>query len=88
MIRNSAHRRTFFKSAIPACERKLQSLRHLYSIVEEHFVKVSQSEKENAVLVLILHLQILPHHWGNFTSVYVHCFNLTFLEFGIRNSEF
>ena len=62
MVRNTAHGGTLFQAAILAGKGQLQFMGYQLSIVKEHLVEIAQSEEQNAVLILGLHIQILLHH--------------------------
>ena len=63
MIGNSAHRRTFFQTAVSAGEGKFQQFGSGKCIIEEHLIEVTKPEKEYAVRILVLDFKILLHHW-------------------------
>ena len=61
---------------VPGGEGQVQLLGHQLGVVEEHFIKIAQSEKQNGVRVAVLHLQILFHHGGQFChgfTVFLRC---------------
>ena len=62
MIRNAAHRRTVFKSAVSARESYPEQIRCSFGVVEEHLVKVAQPVEENAVFVFFLYRKVMFHH--------------------------
>ena len=51
--------------AVPGGQSEVQLLGRQLGVVVEHLVKVAQAEEEDGVGVLLLHLQILPHHGGH-----------------------
>ena len=66
MIRHAAHRRTLVKTAVATGQRQFQDLRSFNGVVEEHLVEVSETVKQEAVGILLLHFHILPHHRRQF----------------------
>ena len=61
---------------VPGSEGQVQLLGHQLGVVEEHFIKIAQSEKQNGVGIAVLHLQILFHHGGQFChgfTVFLRC---------------
>ncbi len=71
VVGDAAHRRPLRKAALPAGEGQLQLLGNQKGILEEHLVEIPQPEEENLVPVLLLHLQILPHHGGKFIHLFL-----------------
>ena len=51
---------------VPGGEGQAQLLGADLGVLVEHLVKVTQPEKEQAVRILLLHLQVLAHHGGQF----------------------
>ena len=66
MMRNAAHRRPFFKTAVAARERQLEFGRSKQGIIKEHLVEISETVHQDGILVVILYCHILLHHWGQF----------------------
>ena len=64
MERHAAHRRTLRLTAITSGERQLQLPGYRFSIVKEHFIKVTQTVHQNSIFVLFFDLQVLLHHRG------------------------
>ena len=62
MIRYAAHRGALLKAAVPAGQGQLKLLRGSQCVVEEHLIEVAETEEQQAVAVLLLHLEILLHH--------------------------
>ena len=67
MIGNTTHRSTFLQSTAFSGQCNFQLFGCYYSIVKEHFIKVSQAIKKDAVLILLLGLHIFLHHWCQFS---------------------
>ena len=62
--------------SVPGGEGQIQLLGHQLGIVEEHLIKIAQSEKQNGVGIAVLHLQVLFHHGGQFChgfTVFLRC---------------
>ena len=59
----AAHRRTLLLSAVTACKGKVQLLGGGFGVVEEHLVKIAQTEEHDAVSILFFYFHILTHHW-------------------------
>ena len=62
MIGNTTHRCSLFQTAAFSGKGNLQFLGHSQGVIKKHFIKIAQTIKKNAVLVLFLCLQILLHH--------------------------
>ena len=63
VIRDAAHGRPLFLSAVFSGKGDLQFPGRRQRVVEEHLIKITQPVKKDAVLVLGLGLHILFHHW-------------------------
>ena len=63
---NSAHRSTFFQSAVLTGKRQFQFFGYKDCIIKKHLIKVAQAEKQNTVRVELLHSDVLLHHGGGF----------------------
>ena len=87
MMGHAAHGRALLKAAVAPGQRQLQLAGHESRVIEEHLIKVAQAEKEDAVLVLRLHLQILLHHRCQASHGVPHFVRFSD-ELGIRNDEF
>ena len=66
MVRYAAHRSSFFEAAVSACKSKLELSGYKNRIVKEHLVEVTKTEHKDRVLVFLLDLKILLHHWREF----------------------
>ena len=62
VIGHTAHGCPLSLSAIPAGESQIQLPGHGFGVLKEHFVKVAQAIHQNAILVVIFHIQVLLHH--------------------------
>ena len=62
MIRYSAHRCSFFKSAVFPRQNKFKFFGNRFCVLEKHFVKIAKPEKQNAIFVLLFNVHILSHH--------------------------
>ena len=62
MKRNAAHGRSFLHTAGLSRKSKFQLLGDLYRIVEKHLVEITYTVKQEAVLILLLGLEIVLHH--------------------------
>ena len=69
VIRHAAHGDLLglFLAAIPRRERQVKLMGSKLGIVGKHFIKIAQAEKQDAVRVPFLDLQILPHHRRQFS---------------------
>ena len=65
---NAAHGRLLFLwlRPIPGREGQIQFPRSKKRVLIEHFIEIAQTEKENAVLMLILDCPVLPLHGCQF----------------------
>ena len=63
--RNTAHRRAFCLAAISACKCELELTRGNDGVVKEHLVKISETVKNDIILILIFDFPILLHHWSH-----------------------
>ena len=61
---HAAHGGTLLQAAVPAGEGQLQQLGYQHSVIEKHFVEISQTEEQNGVAVFLLDRHILLHHRG------------------------
>ena len=61
-MRDAAHRRTFFQTAISGSKGQLEYSRHEDSIIEEHLVKVAETEHEDRIACCFFHIEVLAHH--------------------------
>ena len=68
VVRNAAHGRTFAQAATFARQHQFQLFGHQLGVLKKHFVKIAQPEKQDAVLMLLLDVQILLHHRGHAAS--------------------
>lgn len=66
MVGNAAHGRllVFRLSPIPGGERQIEFPGSRFGILFKHFIEISQAEKQEAVLVVLLNLEVLSFHWG------------------------
>ena len=62
MERNTAHGCAFFLATISARKREFQFARCQNGVVKEHLVEVSETVKDDIILVLIFDFPILLHH--------------------------
>ena len=62
MIGNTAHGRTFRKSAVLAREDKIKLLCACFGIVKEHLIEVSYPEEQDTSGIFLFSFQILHHH--------------------------
>ena len=69
VIRHAAHGDLLglLLAAVPRCERQVKLMGSKLGIVGKHFIKIAQTEKQDAVRVPFLDLQILPHHRRQFS---------------------
>ena len=58
----AAHGGALLQAAVPPGQGQLQLPGGLLRIVEEHFIKIAQAEKQQAILILRLQVQVLLHH--------------------------
>ena len=63
VIRNAAHRRALLLTASSAGQGQLKLLGYENRIIKKHLIKVSQSEEQNMVFMLLFDIHILLHHW-------------------------
>ena len=68
VVGNAAHGRAFAQAAAFARQHQLQLLGDQLSVLKKHLVKIAQPEKQDAVLMLLLDIQILLHHRGHAAS--------------------
>ena len=66
MERHSAHRDPFFIAAGPAGQRQIQLAGSRQGVIKEHFIKIPETEKQQLIFTLLLDLQVLLHHRGQF----------------------
>ena len=59
---NSAHRSTFFQSAVLTSKRQFQFFGYKDCIIKKHLIKVAKSIEQDAVLVTFFCFTIFPHH--------------------------
>ena len=63
VIGHAAHGRALGQAAVLAREGQLQLPGRQLCVVEEHLVEVAQAEEQDGVRILLLHIEILLHHW-------------------------
>ena len=78
VIGNAGQRHTLVVADRSAGKHHIAHCGHGFSIAIEGFVEVAQAEKENAVRVLALELQVLPAHRGCHGFIFV----VVFQRFG------
>ena len=66
MIWHTAHRSTFFESAVSSGKSQLKFGRSEHGIIKKHLVEVSETVHQDGILVVILDRLVLLHHWGKF----------------------
>ena len=49
---------------VPGGQGQVQLFGHQLGILIEHLIEITQTEKQEAILVFLFHLQVLPHHRG------------------------
>jgi len=59
--------------AIPASQGDAQDLGCQFSVFKEHLIKIPHAVEEHCVRVLLLKLQVLPQHGGEFTVMSPPC---------------
>ena len=59
---HAAHRRALRQTAVFSCQRQFQLPGDEDGVLKEHLVEVSQPEKEDRVLILLLDAEVLLHH--------------------------
>jgi hypothetical protein len=64
MVRYAAERNTIILSLVPRRESNLQNLGSGNCIFKKHFIEIPHPEKKDAVLMLLLDFQVLPHGGG------------------------
>ena len=64
MVGHAAHGRAFLKAAVATSENYFKLTGSQKSVLKKHLVKVAKTVKEYTVLVFLLYLHILAHHWG------------------------
>ena len=62
MVRHPAHRGSLFLAALLAGEDQIQFPGGCLGVVEKHLVEIAETVKQDAVGILPLRRQILPHH--------------------------
>ena len=62
VVGHAAHRRTLFKAAVPARQSQIKQFGRLFGIVKKHLVKIAESVKNYAVLILFLYGKVMAHH--------------------------
>ena len=74
MIGHAAHGGLFFSglAPIPGGEGQIQLPGSQLGILVEHLVEVAQTEKQDAVLIVLLDGVVLPLHGGQFINSFGH----------------
>ena len=70
--RHAAHGRPLFQPAVPSGQGQIQFPGSDFRIVKKHFVEVSQPKKQQGPGVFLLELEVLFHHRGKISHLFVH----------------
>ena len=63
MIRDAAHGRPLLQAAVFSCQCQFQLPGHGPGVLKEHFVKIPETVKQDAVGIFLFRLQVMGHHW-------------------------
>ena len=72
MKRHAAHGRPLFQPAVPSGQGQIQFPGSDFRIFKKHFVEVSQPKKQQGPGVFLLELEVLFHHRGKISHLFVH----------------
>ena len=73
VVRHAAHRRAFvLHSAVASRQRKVEHAGSGLRVVEKHFVKIAQPEKQQTVGIVRFDFEISLHHRREFAHVNIH----------------
>ena len=72
IIRKSAHRNTFGKSYLAACECEVKFFRDCSCVLAHNFVKVAQAQQYHGLRIGFLHIKILTINrtYGNLIALF------------------
>ena len=68
MIGHTAHR-SFLRVPAAARECQPQFPGHVFRVIKEHLIEISETEEQDGIRILFLRCQILLHHWSQWFHI-------------------